>query len=65
MGMRWVRTFSRCIGLHEALFRAHFLELWGEPCELGEVFVDEADLGREVALVEVLCEEAAGVACAD
>jgi hypothetical protein len=58
-----IRTFSRGIGLHEAVSRACFLELWGEPGELWQVLVDEADLGREVVLVNVLGEVAASVAC--
>jgi hypothetical protein len=57
-----IRTFSRSIGLHEALARAGLFELWGEPCELGQVFVDEAHFRRKVVVVEVAGEVSAGVA---
>jgi hypothetical protein len=46
-----VRTFLPCICLHEALSGASFLEFGGEPCELGEVLIDDADFGREVVVV--------------
>jgi hypothetical protein len=59
-----IRTFSRCICLHEPLFRTGFLKLWGKPCQLGEVFVNEADLGCEVVVVDMFGEESSGVACA-
>jgi hypothetical protein len=51
----------RRICLHEALSVAGLLELGGEPCELGEVFVDDADFGREIVVVDVLCEVSSGV----
>jgi hypothetical protein len=41
----------RRICLHEALPGASFLEFGSEPCELGEVFIDDADFGREVVVV--------------
>lgn len=59
-----IRTFLRSVGLHEALPRAGLFELWGEPCELGQVFVDEPHLGRQAVVVQVAGEVAAGVACA-
>jgi hypothetical protein len=46
-----VRTFLRCICLHEALSGAGFLEFGGEPCELGKVLIDDADFGREVVVM--------------
>jgi hypothetical protein len=46
-----VRTFLPCICLHEALSGASFLEFGGEPCELGEVLIDDANFGREVVVV--------------
>jgi hypothetical protein len=52
----------RRIGLHEALAAARLLELGSEPCKLGEVFVDDADFGRQVVVVDVLCEVSPGVA---
>ena len=57
------RTLSRGIRLHEALAGAHILELGGQPRELGQVLVDEADFRGELVVVDVLCEEASGVAC--
>ena len=53
----------RSVGLHEAFPRACFSELWGEPGELGQVFVDESHFGRQVVLVQVAGEVSAGVAC--
>lgn len=57
-----IRTLLRCISLYEALSRAGFLEFRGEPCQLGQVFVDDADLRGKVVVVEVLCEMSPGVA---
>ena len=56
------RTFSRGVGLDEAVAGADVLELGGQPGELGQVLVDETDFGSKVVFVNVLCEKAAGVA---
>ena len=52
----------RRVGLDEALSRASLLELWSQPCQLGEVLVDDAYLGSEVVVVKVLAEVPSGVA---
>lgn len=60
--MHGARTLLRGIGLDEALSRACFLELWGEPCKLGEMLVDDAYLRCELVVVDVLGQVASSVA---
>jgi len=55
-------TLAGGIRLHELVLGACFCEFGGEPGELGEDFVDEADFGGEVVLVDVKGEIAAYVA---
>ncbi len=57
------RCFFAGVCLHEVLLGAGLGELWGEASELGEHFVDEADLKGKGVAVEVEGEEAADVAC--
>ena len=58
-----VRTFSGGVGLHEALAGAGILEFWRQPGELGQVLVDDADLGRERVVVQIAGEVPSRVAC--
>lgn len=59
----WGRlTLAGGIRLHEFVLGACFCEFGGQPGELGEDFVDEADFGGKVVLVDVEGEIAAYVA---
>lgn len=55
------RTLSAGIGLHELVLRARIVELGGQPGELGEDLVDDADLGGELVLVDVEGQEASDI----
>lgn len=55
-------TRSTRISLDETFLRTSLAELGGEPCELWQNFVDDAQVRGEVVLVNVKGEEAAYVA---
>jgi hypothetical protein len=57
-----VRTFLRRIRLYKTVSRACLLEFWCKPCQLGQVFVDDAYLRGEAVVVDVLGKVSSGVA---
>lgn len=52
---RICRTFTPSISLHKLISRARFREVFGKEGELREDFVDEANFGSKLVLVDVEC----------
>lgn len=59
---RELLTFSAGICLHELRTGASLIKFGGQPCQLGQNLVDDADLGCQIVLVDVEGQEASNVA---
>jgi hypothetical protein len=46
-------TFTTGIGLDKFVLGTRLCELWGQPSQLGQDFVDQSYLGGQVVFVEI------------
>lgn len=55
-------TFSAGVGLHELVASTGIVKLGGQPCQLRQDLVNNANLGSQIVLVDMEGEEASDIA---